>query len=429
MRKNKFIKFSLLTNIVVFLFIAAFNCSSPTGPGSGLTLKVADVSCTEAWLNLSAGSVSLPVNVAVTKNDSNFLSFTLLQSDTTLYDSTLLPNQTYTYQAIYGSNKTDEVTAKTMDTTSSNFTFQKFYLGGATSSMLNDVAIINDTLAYAVGGVYLTDSTGQPNPQPYNLAIWNGKSWSIKKLFANGFPPKIKSIFNYNEDDIWFDPWFHWDGKTFQEIPSDPIFFGVGIDKIWGNSNGLYVAGTIGFISYRNSNGTWQKFESGTSLDIQDIFGYSNSNQTEVYCIASDLFTANGNMILQINGSQVKTVSNKGLPVYSFSSIWLNNPDKAYLAGSGIYINNSFSSGGVWKELNPRASNDYLNSIRGNDVNDIVAAGAFGEVVHFNGVRWVSYKSQTGLSSGEYLSVAIKGNEIIAVGYDGAKAVITIGKR
>ncbi len=429
----------ILSFVLLFAFFS-FNCKSPTAPNTGISLTLSDVSCTEAWLNLSTGSLSLPANIIVSKNGNNFLSFTLTHSDTTLYDSTLSPNQTYTYQAVYSSNKSETVTANTMDTTSSNFSFQKFYLGGATSSMLNDVAIINDTLAYAVGGVYLIDSTGKADSQPYNFAICNGENWNLQKRFfsykvldPNSIGDTIgittvKSLFAFNNKDIWLAAGTiqHSNGSQWQQFNGEGAGFS---NKIWGSdsSNMYFIGGNGTIIHY--SHDSWQKLSSETNLDIQDIIGYSNSNQTEIYCIASDLFTANGNMVLQINGNQVKTISNKGLPVYSFSSIWLNNPDKAYLAGSGIYINNRFSTGGVWKELNPRASNDYLNSIRGNDVNDIAAAGAFGEVVHFNGVRWVSYISQTGLSSGEYLSVAIKGNEIIAVGYDGAKAVIAIGKR
>ena len=430
----------ILLAIIVLTFLQ-FNCSSPTAPNNNLTLSVADVSCTEAWLNLSTGSLPLPANIVVNKNGNSFLSLTLTSQDTTLCDSNLSPNQAYTYQAVYGNNKSETVTAKTMDTTSSNFTFQTFTFGGnAGSSAFYDCAIANDTLSYIVGGVYLEDSTGKPDPQPYNLAIYNGKNWALqKRLFSykildpNSIGDTIgitvvKSLAVFDSKDIWLAAGTiqHWDGTQWQQSQGEGAGFS---NKMWGNSSSiLYFVGGNGTI-IRFANGVWQKLNSLTSLDIQDIIGYTNSNQTEIYCIASDLFTANGNMVLQINGSQVNAVSNKGLPVYSFSSIWLNNPDKAYLAGSGIYINNHFSNGGTWKELQPRASNDYLNSIRGNDVNDIVAVGSFGEVVHFNGVRWVSYISQTGLSNGEYLSVAIKGNEIIAVGYDGAKAVILMGKR
>ena len=47
------------------------------------------------------------------------------------------------------------------DTTSHNYAWQTFILGDGNSSVLYDAAIINDTLIYAVGEIYLKDSTGQ----------------------------------------------------------------------------------------------------------------------------------------------------------------------------------------------------------------------------------------------------------------------------
>ena len=63
--------------------------------------------------------------------------------------------------------------------------------------------------------------------------------------------------------------------------------------------------------------------------------------------------------------------------------------------------------------------------IRGNDMNDIFVCGAYGEVLHFNGVSWKSYIDQTGYD-GYYNSVAFKNNLVIAVG---AHAQIAVGKR
>jgi len=53
-----------------------------------------------------------------------------------------------------------------LDTTSHNFTWTLQRLGGASGSVLYDVAIINDTLTYAVGEMYLNDSTGQIDLHP-----------------------------------------------------------------------------------------------------------------------------------------------------------------------------------------------------------------------------------------------------------------------
>jgi len=204
-------KFSLLIQIITALLIfTKFNCKNPTAPNSGLTLSVADVSCTEAWLGLNAGSLPLPANIVVNKNRNKFLSFTLTSRDTTLYDSSLAPNQAYTYRAIYGNNtvngryaKSETVTAKTMDTTSSNYTCRKFTFGVGGDNNLKDVAIINDTSIWAVGKFAIQDSGW------YNAAHWDGREWNyllLKAIASNGniTTPEFSGLFLFSNDNIWF---------------------------------------------------------------------------------------------------------------------------------------------------------------------------------------------------------------------------------
>jgi len=81
-----------------------------------------------------------------------------------------------------------------------------------------------------------------------------------------------------------------------------------------------------------------------------------------------------------------------------------------------------------WSNQYSNFTEYYINFIRGNDVNDIVAVGALGEVLHYNGKRWKSFKNETGIG-GTYYSVAIKSNLIVAVRQEGQQAVILVGKR
>ncbi|MGH2567361.1 MAG: hypothetical protein ACRDGA_03410 [Bacteroidota bacterium] len=60
--------------------------------------------------------------------------------------------------------------ANNQDTTSHNFSWRTFVLGDGAGSILRDVAIINDTLAYAVGEVRMKDSLGNWDPEIYNAA-------------------------------------------------------------------------------------------------------------------------------------------------------------------------------------------------------------------------------------------------------------------
>lgn len=52
---------------------------------------------------------------------------------------------------------------------------------GASSSNLEDVVIVNDTLAYAVGCIYLMDEPGAVDPLCYNFLIWNGRMWDVSR--------------------------------------------------------------------------------------------------------------------------------------------------------------------------------------------------------------------------------------------------------
>jgi hypothetical protein len=206
------------------------------------------------------------------------------------------------------------------------------------------VAIINDTLAYAVGAIYLNDSTGHYDPFPYNLARWNGSSWSmerlsflIKLLWPNssgdtiGYAP-AKSIFAFNENDIWIATGTvqHWNGTQWQQ------FQGAGAGgsiKMWGSSsNDMYFVGYSGLIIHYNGN-SWTKIESGTTLPINDIYGAYNSTtkQWEILAVASD--DAN-KKLLRIQGTSVSSVPDDSLS-NSLYGVWFVPCEKYYVVGAG----------------------------------------------------------------------------------------------
>ncbi|MGB9664445.1 MAG: hypothetical protein ACPL25_05950 [Ignavibacteria bacterium] len=61
-----------------------------------------------------------------------------------------------------------------MDTTSHEFSWEITYLGDGGSSVLYDVAIINENNIWAVGEIYMNDSLGRPEPNAYNAIHWDG---------------------------------------------------------------------------------------------------------------------------------------------------------------------------------------------------------------------------------------------------------------
>ena len=77
-------------------------------------------------------------------------------------------------------------------------------------------------------------------------------------------------------------------------------------------------------------------------------------------------------------------------------------------------------------------TNDFVESIRGSDVNDIFACGDYGFLGHFNGVQWNVFNNL--YHDAVFLQTAINKNNVVVVGYTYSgllvgKAIIIIGKR
>ena len=439
----------LIIILIVLILLAFFySCNTtepqpPNGEKPTLELTLEDVSCIEAWLTLTTTNLELPAIIELKQfnpaGDTLTQILNLNTQDSLLYVDSLLPNQTYKFHTtIQSSNHTsNEIIVTTMDTTSHDFTFETFTFGGTTGSCtFYDVAIINENYMIAVGSVYLTDSLGQPDPQPYGIAVWDGQNWGLKKIFhSSNIPVTPRGIFVISPNEIYLAAGsiFRWDGvsSTVQMVFSrlslpDP---NATIEKLWGSSSSsIYGVGNAGSIVFFNGM-QWHRIESGTGLNINDIWGDYN-NQTgewEILAVASNIFSGFEKEVIKINQLNSQILSRDGIDE-TLSSVWFKANIKYYVVGSGTYKKNKLSDT-IW-EGNPLDITNYFeNRIRANDINDVFVAGAFGELLHFNGVSWKSYLNETGLFSGAYLSIGIKNKIQIAVGYEGAQAKIIVGNR
>jgi hypothetical protein len=218
-----------------------------------------------------------------------------------------------------------------IDTTSHNFTFQSWTFGKHSSSVLNDVAIIDENNIWAVGEIYLNDSLGQPDPHAYNAACWDGSKWELEKIKTNAcggvqYPP-IKTIFAFTADDILFahidGSISHFDGMEFTNDCSLITQLNGSANKMWGvSNNNFYVVSTNGFIAHYQ-NGSWTNIESGTDLDVYYIWGdYNSTNgEYEIIAAAAKQFVSFDKKILKINGSTVQNIQTDSIP-YSIHSLW-----------------------------------------------------------------------------------------------------------
>ena len=429
--------------------VASLSCDStepPAGSGAKFTLAVEDSSCTEVWLKLTTSNIPLPATLSLEQNNTTIDTLSITSADTLLYVDGLLPKQTYKFRAVltdYQQPTSSEVTAQTMDTTSHNFTWQSWEFGEHSSSVLYDVAIIDENNIWAVGEIYMNDSLGDPDPHAYNAVHWDGTEWELKRILfptvcgsTNRTPYPAKSLFAFQDGEIWIGS----SGDKIAILENGvqvsefclPSSLNMGINKIWGtSSNDLYVVGNGGNIAhYSGPSGGWQKIESGTDLDIYDIWGDVNpqTGEYDILIVAAEQYRGPRRKILKLLNNVIEELSTENIPDGSLNGIWFKSGRKYFAVGNGIYTKPAVENSNEWIALHPGLTPYYIYAIRGSSFNNIFLCGSFGESLHFNGMSWKTFKSTPGFFDVEFLNTDIKGNIIVAVGYGNSKAFITIGK-
>ena len=420
-----------LFNLVLFLNFASCDTTEPPVDGNALALKLEDVSCTEAWITLTT-NLTLPTTVTLKQNNQTKSTINLGSADTLLYINSLMPNTNYNFQ-VSGTQSlalSNVVNLTTLDTTSNNFSWQSWTFGENGSSVLNDVAIIDENNIWAVGKIYMNDSLGQPDPHAYNAVHWNGSEWELKRIYYYGncsaveYPP-LRAIWAFSGNNIvvtnggsigWFD------GNTVNlDCRVNSLLTGA-VTKIWGSSiNDLYIVGDNGNIVHYNGS-SWTKIESGTDVDIQDIWGITNNNNDNfILCAASSAIGPGEHKILRIsNSNSVDTIS--WISNLRVHSVWMDSKYQLFACGDGMFI----KSLNLWKkqeEITPV----FKERIRGNSKNDLFLVGSYGLLAHYNGVSWKEYPEAS--AALVYTSLDIENNLMVTVGYTQRQAVIQFMRR
>ena len=434
----------LFVIVLPLLFLGCKENAPPEPPPyvRSIELEALDASCTEVWLKITLTQATTD-SVVLTRNGQTLQTLRLTTADSILIDEGLLPNRSYLYKAyrLSGASVTDSskaVQVTTMDTTSHNFTWQIDTLGDGGGSVLYDVAIINDTLAYAVGEIMVRDSVGNWINPPYNIAKWNGQRWELIRrlhdcrLYYPSCGPgymlyaPARSIFAFGPNDIWVAVGTaqHWDGVRWTEHAG---ILGVGdANKIWGTSSSdLYFVGNNGFIAHYDGT-SWRRIESGTRQYLQDVWGIVNqqSGERTVLCAASHPLGYGEKKILSINQSNnVDTLPWPSQRVVM--SVWISKPSTFYTCGGGVFRR---SIDQQWKEIaGANVIPTLTEKVRGTTDNDFFVAGDFGVVAHFNGVSFKLYPEAS--AARVYKSLDFKGNQMVAVGYTSSRGIVVRGMR
>jgi hypothetical protein len=412
MKKQKLFKIFLIISLFSY-----FSCNTigPPPPNNGLvSISLTDVSCTEAWVNLKINGLTFPVNVNLLANNSIITQLNNLRSsDTTIYIDSLLPNKSYQLQAQLTQGfphiSSNQLPVQTLDTTSHNFTWQTFNFQG----FLYDIAIVNEENIWAVGAIYLNDSTGNTDYNPYCLAHWNGTDWKLSRLTFDGIPLTGTAIFANSENDIWLAAGavFHYDGVNW-----NPIYDSTGAGgavRIWsdGGSNvwfvGPSVVGLNGYIVHYNGS-TWQKIEAATQYSFTDVWGLSNmSTVSKVLTCMGPYGPGESTIFSLISGSAIDTLD---LPGERIGSIWTFGM-KTFAGGNKTWE----STNNIWKQVLDQGS-----EIRGTGYNNIIAGQPY-VLSHFNGISW-----KTVFVNGNYSinCITAKGNIVAMAGIQ----IVVIGK-
>ena len=293
-----------------------------------------------------------------------------------------------------------------------------------------DAFIVNNSTAYAVGEIY-SDSSIEFGYPPSVIAKWDGTAWNSSPLNyryqGQSHPIHSLSGISVLGGQFWLAAGgiFTWDGVSSQA----PLVFSrltlqnqnATIVKIQALSNvSVYGFGTFGTIVFYNGS-AWEILANTSNLNVQDIYG----NGGTVLAVTSYPGESLDKQILQINGTTVTQLSTN--PIQGpLTSAWFV-PGHYYVVGQGIYEKNSLSDS-VWKQDSVDTV-DFFSCVRGNAWNDFFVAGGYGQLLHYNGKSWQSYRNVLGMQSGGITSIAVNGNLMIGVGGLGSKAVAFVGRR
>jgi len=415
----------LLLVYFVPLMLSSCNTTEPSGEKPTLSLKLEDVSCTEAWIKLETTNLQFPTFIAIEQNDVTRDTINLTTSDTLIFINSLIPNTSYTFQVSSSEQEisSNKVITTTLDTTSHNFTFETFTFGGnAGSCVLYDVAIINENNIWAVGEINIAD-TSINGYTMYNSVHWDGNEWELHRIMfytfcgqqhQNAYP--ASSIIAFSENDIWVGMQGSQIARLNDTIQTGTFCIPISVRKLWGIVNqNLYAVGVNGQIAYYNGS-SWQRIESSTTTNIQDIWGADNL----ILCAVSNVASAGDRKILKIENNQVSDFFwNTGRRV---QSIWYSSSNAIYACGGGVFC---LKDGINWNEAT-EIPLYYTESIRGDELNNIMVVGDFGLMAHFNGASWKVYDNPT---ADIYYSCAVKENLVVAVGMKGNSGFIVVAKK
>lgn len=385
---------------------------------------------------------SIVVNVKTTTNNRNSFielyrtstnttvltaEYPITVTDTTIVDdnngNNLQLNTEYTYFAVrrdtteIRKDTSNIATAKTLNATNFNYTWQEFAIG-EWNSVLYDVWGTDENNVYAVGTVVSNDSA-------YGIIKWNGVKWTLEKWIGG-----LKAIHGFSEVDIWAvgGGVYHFDGINWnkidsytsgnQSIPLDEVLFNnKPYASIWGtSSSNLYFGNQRGKIVHWDGNKATVVYSHDSNVQVKDLDGYD-----ENFIVGVGMGMVPPLLAVYYDGTSWNKLPIENDP--SLNSVAIVSKNHIYFAGSGVYEMKGTSISRTY------TSGYYIYDIEYSGHNGVtVAAGPFDGVYVNNGIEWKDYREQISTDGTAYSGIFLINNTIFCVGSTLNEAKIIIGR-
>jgi hypothetical protein len=247
----------------------------------------------------------------------------------------------------------------------------------------------------------------------------------------------VRAVFAFAEDDIWAGTSgpYHWDGTTWKTFKLNGAFNGY-INKFWGtSSHDIYMVGTNGSIAHYDGN-TWQKMESGTDVDLLDVWGSTDGS----IVLACGWIDFKPTVLLRLRKGIWEKAFEDPFPFIIredslsgiLTSLFTPNATRLYiLSDAGLYNTTSDTRGVAKRTPFPSTWSGFPWRLRGNASNDLMVVGEYYMLGHFNGITFHHYRDLRGY--GRLVSVDQHNNFVVAVGYTfdpiHSKGIVITGRR
>jgi hypothetical protein len=311
------------------------------------------------------------------------------------------------------------------DSTSHKFTWTQVTLPN--EGILTGCWVFGPKNIYAVGGAVWK----------WDGATWNDVSPRLTQGSLSGHLSGF-SMFAFSETDYWL---VH-GGVLYHETTGSPDYYvlqNANLHSVWGTSSSdMYAVGDGGTILHFDGQ-AWTKMASGTTKNLYSIWGTDDKN---IWAAGFYSTTAETGLVhydgISWQSIEPRTVGNIGPGSDGIQAVWTCDSagvPVTILSGSSVWRE---SNAGGWRSDKGKVPNDLngggnigLYELQGNSANDIIAAGGWGWVGHWNGRSWLKYDALFDLSNGSYTpgGLSIKDNTACVVGIKNGASWIAIGQR